>query len=159
MANQGFSQTSNEQQAIMNKRLSFKIKIVGSATEANVKAVCTNNPGFRVWLSSQSATAPSNANFSGLTSAATPSVIGVYGYVADALRLHGVSVPTNSIKSASITAVVITNKGATDLISGNSGVTADNNIAFQCSLTGGDLDAAAIDHEFTVDLCYDATAL
>lgn len=159
MANQGFQVTANEQQAIMNKRLSFKIKILGSTTEGSITAVCTNNPGFRVWLSSQSATAPSNANFSGLTSAATPSVIGVYGYVADALRLHGVSVPVNSIKSASVTAVVVTNKGATDAISGNTGVTSDNNIAFQCSCTGGDFDAAAINHEFTIDLTYDATAL
>lgn len=158
MANQGYTETSNEQQAIMNKRLSFKVFIKGSTTAASITAVTTNNPGFRVWLESQSLTAPSNANFSGLASSATPSVIGIYGYVDDALRLHGVSIPTNSIKSASITAVVVTNKGATHDITGNTGVTSDNNIAFQCSLTGGDLDAAAINHEFTVELCYDAYA-
>ncbi len=157
MADQGFAKPGLEAMAIKRKSLALKIKITGSTTEGSITAQVLNCPdnSARVWLSSQSATAPSTANFASLTSAAAPSVIGVYVDCGDALRLHGVTVPVNSIKSASMTAGVITNKGATHAITGNTGVTSDNDLAFQVSCTTADFDAAAINHEFTVELTYD----
>lgn len=158
MANQGFSTPALEQQAVMNHRLSFKVKLIGNTTAASVTGGTTANDGARVWLESNSTSAPSNANFSGLQSSATPTVIGIYIEDGKAVRLHGVTVPVNSIRSASMTAGVITNKGATSAISGNTGITSDGNIAFQISCTGMDVNAAAIDHEFTVEVAYDQLA-
>lgn len=155
MAFQGFSTPAIEQQAAKNKTVSFKVNLYGSTTEASITASTSANDGIQVWLSSASASAPSNANFSGLTSGTAPSIIGIYVTDGQATKLHGVTVPTNSIKSASMTAGVVTNKGATHAITGNSGVTDDGNLAFQISCTTLDLDAAAINHEFTVELNYD----
>lgn len=156
MADQGFGKPAIEQQAVMNKTLSFKVKIVGSTAIASITAGTTANDGIRVWLENNSASAPTDANFSGLTLSVAPTVIGVYVNVGDAIRLGGVTVPVNSIRSASMTAGVVTNKGATSLISGNTGVTASNNLAFQVSCTTLDCDAAALTHEFNVELTYDA---
>lgn len=163
MATQGFATPAIEQLAVKNKVLKFKVNLYGSTTEGSITASTTGNSGVRVWLSSQSATAPSTANFASLTSAAAPSVIGVYidcggtsTAAGQALRLHGVTIPVNSIKSASMTAGVVTNKGATHAITGNTGIDSLGNIAFQISCTTLDLDAAAINHEFTVEVGFDA---
>jgi len=152
MADQGWAYPGLEKMNIKRKQFALKIKISGSTTEGSITAQILNSPdaGARVWLSSQSLSAPSDANFASLTSAAAPSVIGVYLTVGDARYLHEVVVPTNTIKSASMTAGVITNKGATHAITGNTGVTSNKNLAFQVSCTTADFDAAAIDHEFDV---------
>jgi len=158
MSDQGFAKPGLEQLAVKLKRLAFKVKITGSTTEGSITGEVLDCPdaSVRVWLSSQSATAPSSANFASLTSASAPSVIGIYVDVGDARYLHGVTVPVNSIKSASMTAGVITNKGATHAITGNTGVTSDKDLAFQVSCTTADFDAAAINHEFSVELTYEA---
>jgi hypothetical protein len=155
MADQGFATPAIEQQAIMNARLSFKVKLIGNTTAASVTAGTTANDGIRVWLEAASLSAPTNANFSGLQSSATPTVIGIYIEDGHAIRLGGVTVPVNSIRSASMTAGVITNTGETSAISGSTGVTDDGNLAFQVSCTGLDVNAAAIDHEFNVEVTYD----
>lgn len=159
MSDQGFSSPGLEGMAIKRKSLALKIVLYGSTTEGSITAAVTNcgDNTARVWLSSQSATAPSEANFSGLTSASAPTVIGVFVDVGDARRVHGITVPVNSIKSPTMTAGVVTNKGAVSAIyaSGNSGVTSGKDIAFQVSCTTLDLDAAAINHEFSVELTYD----
>jgi hypothetical protein len=163
MSDQGFATPALEQLAVKNKSLKFKVYLYGSTTEGSITASTSGNSGARVWLSSQSATAPSTANFASLTSGTAPSVIGVYidcggtsTVAGQAARLHGVTVPVNSIKSASMTAGVVTNKGATHAITGNTGIDSLGNIAFQISCTTLDLDAAAINHEFSVEVNFDA---
>lgn len=156
MAYQGFGTPELENKAGKNHKLSFKVTLYGSTTEASITANSDCGPGARVWLSSQSASAPSAANFSGLTSASSPTVIGmVIDCDGRASKLHGVTIPVNSIRSASMTAGVVTNKGATSAISGNTGVTSDGDLAFQISCTNLDLDAAALNHEFTVEVNFD----
>lgn len=157
MSDQGWATSGLEKMSIKRKAFSLKVKLFGSTTEGSITATILNCPdaGARVFLSSQSATAPSDANFASLTSGTAPSVIGIYMSVTDARYLHDVTVPTNSIKSASMTAGVVTNKGATHDITGNTGVTSSKNIAFQISCTTLDLDAAAINHEFDVIGSYD----
>ncbi len=155
MSDQGFATPEIEQVAIKNHRLSFKVDLYGSTTEGSITASAQGTPGIRVWLSSQSATAPSNANFASLISSATPTVIGIYITDGRAAKLHGVTVPVNGIRSASMTAGVITNKGATSAIAGNTGITSDGNIAFQIACTTLDLDAAALNHQFDVEVTYD----
>jgi hypothetical protein len=163
MADQGFATPALEQIAVKNKTLKFKVNLYGSTTEGSITASTTGNDGVRVWLSSQSATAPASANFAGLTSGTAPSVIGVYidcGGTADvagqAKRLHGVTVPVNSIRSASMTAGVVTNRGVASAIAGSTGIDSLGNIAFTISCTTLDLDAAALNHEFTVEVGFDA---
>ncbi len=163
MSNQGFATPAVEQLAIKNKQLKFKVYLAGSTTEGSITASTTGTSGVRVWLSSQSATAPSTANFASLTSGTAPSIIGIYidcggtsTVAGQAKRLHGVTVPVNAIRSASMTAGVVTNKGVVDAIAGSTGVDSLGNIAFQISCTTLDLDAAAINHEFSVEVGYDA---
>jgi len=155
MSDQGFASPEVEQVAIKRHALTFKVTIVGSTTEGSVTGACQGSPGIRLWLSSQSATAPSNANFASLISSATPTVVGVYITDGRAARLHGVSVPVNSIRSASMTAGVVTNKGATSAIAGNTGVTSDGNLAFQVACTTLKATDAANTHEFTCEVTYD----
>lgn len=158
MSNQGFATPAIEQQAIMNARLSFKVKLIGNTTAASVTAGTTANDGISVWLEAASLSAPTDANFSGLQSSATPTVIGIYIEDGSAIRLGGVTVPVNSIRSASMTAGVITDKGVASAIAGSTGVTTSQNLAFQVSCTGLDVNAAAIDHEFNVEVTYDRIA-
>lgn len=159
MADQGFSSPGLEAMAIKRKHLSLKVVLYGSTTEGSITAAVTNCPDntARIYLSSQSLTAPSGTNYASLTSTAAPTVIGVFLDVGDAKRLHGVTVPANTIKSPTMTAGVITNKGAVSAIyaSGYSGVTADKDLAFQVSCTTLDLDAAAVNHEFSIEVEYD----
>lgn len=155
MSDQGFYTPEVEQLAVKRHSLSFKVTIVGAATEPSVTGYCQGTPGVRLWLSSQSATAPSNANFASLISSATPTVVGIYITDTRAVRLHGVTVPVNTIRSASMTAGVITNKGATSAIAGNAGITSDGNIAFQVACTTLLASAAVLTHEFTVEVTYD----
>lgn len=157
MSDQGFSSPGLEAMAIKRKQLALKILLRGSTTEGSITAEVVNCPDAtaRVYLSSQSLTAPSEANFSGLGSASAPTVIGVFLDVGDARRVHNIAVPANTIKSSTMTAGVITNKGATHAITGNTGVTSNKDIAFQVSCTTLDLDAAANNHEFSVDVEYD----
>ncbi len=155
MSDQGFASPEVEQLAIKRHSLSFKVSLFGSTTEASITGACQGTPGVRLWLSSQSATAPSDANFASLISSATPTVLGIYITDGRAVRLHGVTVPVNSIRSASMTAGVVTNKGAVSAITGNTGVTSAGNLAFQVSCTTLDLDAAALNHEFSVEVTYD----
>ncbi len=150
MSDQGFASPEVEQLAIKRHSLSFKVSLFGSTTEASITGACQGTPGVRLWLSSQSATAPSDANFASLISSATPTVLGIYITDGRAVRLHGVTVPVNSIRSASMT-----NKGAVSAITGNTGVTSAGNLAFQVSCTTLDLDAAALNHEFSVEVTYD----
>jgi len=156
MADQGYAKPSLEQQAVMNKALSFKVKLAGNTTVASITAGTSANAGAQVWIETASASAPTDANFSGLTLSVAPVVLGIYVNVGDAIRLHGATVPVNSIRSASMTAGVVTNKGATSAIAGNTGVTTSGNLAFQVSCTSLDGDASTANHEFTVDLVYDA---
>lgn len=151
MADQGWASPGLEKLNIKRKAFSLKVSIRGSTTEGSITAEILNSPdaGARIWLSSQSATAPSDANFASLLSAGSPTIIGVYLTVGDARYLHDVTVPVNSIRSASMTAGVITNKGATSAIAGNSGVTSGKNLAFQVSCTVLQANLA-LNHEFDV---------
>jgi hypothetical protein len=155
MAFQGFASPAVENLAAKNKSISFRVTIVGSTTEASITASTDANDGIRVWLSSQSATAPSNANFASLISSATPTVIGLYLTDGRAAKLKGVVVEVNSIRSASMTAGVVTNKGATSAIAGNTGVTSDGNLAFQIACTTLKATDAANTHQFDVTCSYD----
>ncbi len=155
MAYQGFYTPAVENLAAKNKKLSFRVTIVGSVTEGSVTASTDANDAVRIWLSSQSATAPSNANFASLISSATPTVIGVYITDGRAAKLKGVAVQVNSIRSASMTAAVVTNKGATSAIAGNTGVTSDNNLAFQLACTTLKATDAANTHSFDVECNFD----
>lgn len=159
MADQGWSAPGLESAAIKRKSFAFRVKVTVSATEGSVTAQVLNCPdaSARVYLSSQSATAPSEANFSGLTSSAAPSVFGFVVDCGDARFLHDVSVPTNSIKSASMTAGVVTNKGAAHAVTGNTGVTSAKDLAFQVSCTACQFTLTAPgNHEFDVIGSYSA---
>ncbi len=156
MSVQGFATPAIEQISIKNHRLTFTVTVVGNTTEASVTASTNANNGITVWLSSASLTAPSNANFASLVSSATPTVIGIYLTDGRAVRLNRAAVETPSIQSASMTAGVVTFKGAAaSLGTGRTGVTSDNNIAFQISCTTLLATAAALSHQFSVDLEYD----
>ncbi len=156
MAEQGWATPGLEKISIKRKAIALKVAIYGSTTEGSITAQILNSQdvGARVWLSSQSATAPADANFASLLSAGSPTIIGLYLTVGDAKYLHGAAVPVNSIKSASMTAGVITNKGATHAITGNTGVTSGLNIALQVSCTTLQANLA-LNHEFNVDLVYE----
>ncbi len=157
MANTGWATPGLDSIGIKRKALALKVFITGSTTEGSITAYIKNaeDNGARIWLSSQSLTAPADANFASLLSAGSPTVIGLYLTVGDAKYLHGASVPVNSIKSASMTAGVITNKGATHAITGNTGVTSSNNIALQVSCTVLQANLA-LNHEFNIDLVYES---
>lgn len=162
MADQGFFNPQLEQAAAKNKRISFVVTLNGNASVASATGTTNANIGAQVFLTSGSLTAPTNANFAGLTSTATPSIIGVYLPVGDAKKLGGVTVPVNSIRSASMTAGVVTNKGAVSAIAGNTGIclpsvttfTQGNDLAFQIALTSAALNVT-LTHEFVVDVEYD----
>lgn len=156
MANQGFATAAMENLSGKNKRLAFDVTIVGSTTEASVTAGTDANDGVRVWLSSQSATAPSNANFASLVSSASPTVIGLYLTDGRAAKLKAVTVDSAAIQSASMTAGVVTYKGqAAAYGTGRNGITDDGNIAFQISCTNLKATDAANTHKFSVSVTYD----
>jgi len=162
MADQGFSSPQLEQRAIKNKSIQFVVRIVGNATVASVTAVTdcigAGSPTFggaRVILSSGSLTAPPNAFFSGLTSGASPTVVGIYVGDGRAIRLNRAEIIASSIQSASMTAGVVTKRGAASAISGSTGITSNGDIAFTASLTALQ-DTVALTHEFTVQVDYDA---
>ena len=158
MSDQGFSQSQNEQRAAKAKSLAIEVTLIGSTTTAACLGYTNSPDGVQIWLEATSATAPSNANFSGLQSAATPTVIGLYVLSGQAVKVNRCAVDAGTIFSASMTAGVVTLKGdtaATGYGSNRTGITDDNNIALQVSCTGVDQNAASINHKFTVELDYD----
>lgn len=170
MSNQGFGAPGLEQTAAKNHRLSFQVVLQGNTTLASTTAAAFG-PGadVQVWTQVNSATAPADANFASLVSNATPTVIGIYipcapfvtlgtttSPAGNAVRLHQVTVDANSIRSASMTAAVVTYKGSVSAITGNEGVTASSGaIAFQLSCTTLKLTDAANTHRFSVNVDYD----
>lgn len=161
MSDQGFQNPQLEQIAGKNKRLSFLVTLKGNTSAASIVGTTNCNVGAQVYTILTSATAPSDANFSGLVNATAPATIGIYIQTTpsltngDAKQLGGVTVPVNSIRSVSMTAGVVTNKGAVSAIAGNTGVTTNGNLAFQIACTTLDLDAQTADHTFIVDVEYD----
>ncbi|SRR5258706_1545175 len=158
MANQGFTNPSNEETAVKNKRLAVQVTLVGNTTAASITAVTSGSPGFAVWTEQTSTTAPSDANFASLLSTATPTIVGLYITDGYAVRLNKVTCDAAAILSASMTAGVVTYKGATNTAasgSGRTGVTSGGNIAFQVSCTTLKLTAASQTHQFSLDVEYD----
>lgn len=155
MADQGFGNPQLEQLAGKNKRLSLLITLKGNTVAASIAGFSDANVGAQVWLAAQSLTAPADAAFTSLTSTTAPNVLGVYITDGQAKTFKGASVPVASIRSASMTAGVVTAAGATSAIAGKTGITTGGNVAFQVSCTTLDLDAATLDHSFTVDVAYD----
>lgn len=158
MAFQGFPYADQEEVGAKNRLLSFEVTLFGSTTLASTTGFTNAPVGVQVWTQATSATAPSAANFASLVSSATPTVIGIYVLDGRATKLNNVIIDANSIQSASMTASSITWKGATTsaaLGTKSTGVSSDGNLAFQVSCTGVDLDAAAINHKFTVTVDYD----
>lgn len=170
MSNQGFGAPGLEQTAAKNHRLSFQVVLQGNTTLAST-TVAAFGPGadVQVWTQVNSATAPADANFAGLVSNASPTIIGIYIPCApavtlgtsttpngNAVRLHQVTIDSQSIRSASMTAGVVTYKGSVSAITGNEGTTATSGaIAFQISCTNLLLTAAALNHRFSVNVDYD----
>lgn len=158
MSDQGFKRSQNEERAVKNKPLAIQVTLIGSTTTDACIGFSNSPDGVEIYTEASSLTAPSNANFSGLQSAATPTVIGVYVRSGVAKKVNRAAVDALTIFSASMTAGVITLKGdaAPSGYGSNSvGVTDDGNIAFQVSCTGVDLNAASINHKFTFELDYD----
>lgn len=155
MADQAFATPAIEQVSVKNKRLSFRVTLNGNTTAASITGASQAQNGIAVWLAAASLTAPTDANFTGLTSTAAPSVIGFYLTDTQAVRVHEIDVPANMINSASMTAGVVTKRGAASAITGNTGVTTTGNVAFQVSCTTLDLDAQTANHEFSVNVSYD----
>lgn len=156
MSDQGFSQAGNEQRAAKQKTLAVEVTLLGSTTTAACLGYTDSPDGVQIWLEATSATAPSDANFSGLQSAATPTVIGLYVVSGVAKKVNRAAVDANTIFSASMTAGVVTFKGAAATLGSNrTGITTDKNIALQVSCTGVDQNADNINHKFTIELDYD----
>ncbi len=154
MAFQGFAYADQEELGVKNRLLSFEVTLFGSTTLASTTGYTNAPVGVQVWSQATSATAPTDANFASLVSSATPTVIGLYVLDGRATKLNSVTIDAGSIQSASMTATVITRKGVTGSPA-STGVTTSGNLAFQVSCTGVDLDAAAINHKFTVTVDYD----
>lgn len=154
MAFQGFPYADQEELGVKNRSYSFEVTLFGSTTLASTTGYANAPVGVQVWTQATSATAPSEANFASLVSSATPTVIGLYCLDGRAVKLNSVTIDAGSIQSASMTATVITRKGITGTPA-STGVTALGHLAFQVSCTGVDLDAAAINHKFTVNVNYD----
>ncbi len=160
MSDQGFATPSAEGVAIKNKSLRFQVTLYGSTTLGSITAVTTGTPGIQVWTQTSSATAPSTANFASLLSSATPTVLGIYITDTRAVRVNKATVDAACILSASMTAGVVTLKGAlatvaTNTSSQRTGVDSLGNIAFQVSCTTLKLTDFANTHQFSVDVEYD----
>ena len=158
MAFQGFPYADSEALGVKNRLLTFEVTLFGSTTLASTTGFTNAPVGVQVWTQATSATAPTDANFASLASNVAPSVIGLYVLDGRAVKLNNVIIDANSIQSASMTATVITWKGATTaaaLGTKSTGVTTTGNLAFQVSCTTVDLDAAALNHKFTVTVDYD----
>lgn len=156
MSDQGFVYSQNEEVAVKNKRLAVEITLIGSTTLDACLGYSNSADGVQVWTQATSATAPSDANFASLVSTATPTVIGLYVLSGQAVKVNRAAVDSNTIFSASMTAGVVTLKGAAASLGSNrTGITTSNNIALQVSCTGVDQDAAAINHKFTIEIDYD----
>ena len=159
MSDQGFAASQNEQRAAKAKSLAIEVTLIGSTTTAACLGFSNSPDGVTVYTEATSATAPSTANFSGLQSAATPTVIGLYiqnGGLAK--KVNRAAVDALTIFSASMTAGVITLKGATAATgygTNGTGVDSAGNIALQVSCTGVDQNAASINHKFTIEVDYD----
>jgi hypothetical protein len=154
MSDQNFRYAALEQVAVQNKSLNLRALVVGSATEASITKSTTGGAQAFIYLAAQSLTAPSGSNFSGLTSTTAPSVFGVYINVGGQARcVHRADIA--SIRSASMTAGVVTLRGAASAISGSTGVTADGNIAFTVSATAAAFNVA-LSHEFSILVEFDA---
>lgn len=157
MSDQGFTQPSLEQIAIRNKRLQFRVTAAGNTTAASITVTSQGAPGVTIYTALNSLSAPAAANFSGLTNTSAPVNVGFAIDVGGrALMLKGVDVKPNTIRSASMSAAVITNTGSASAIIGRTGVGTDGNLYFMCSCSGLDLDAQIANHEFDVDLTFDA---
>lgn len=156
MGDQGFATPAIEQAGTKNKRLTLFVTLNGNTTAASITGSTNAQNGAALYLAAASLTAPTDANFASLTSTSAPVVFGVY-INADgrATRLNNVVVPTPAIRSPSMTAGVITFKGAVSAISGNTGVTTSGNLAFQVSCTTLDLDAQIQTHTFPIDIEFD----
>ncbi len=161
MSNQGYALPSIEEVAIKNKKLTVQVTLYGSTTLGSITAVTTGSPGVAVWTQTSSATAPSDANFASLLSSATPTVLGIYITDGRAVRVNRAAVPVECILSASMTAGVVTLKGANVVTATNTtgplktGVTSAGNVAFQVSCTTLKLTDFANTHQFSVDVEYD----
>lgn len=156
MSDQGFASPAAEQVAIKNKFISFKVNLQGSTTAASITGQTEAQVGIACYTGSGSASAPSDANFATLQDGTAPAVLGFYiSCGGRAVALKGVTVPVNSIRSASMTAGVVTNAGVASAIAGKTGVTSGGNVAFTIACTTLDLDAAALNHEFVVECTFD----
>lgn len=156
MADQGFASPAAEQVAIKNHSLSFRVFVSGSTTAASITATTEAQVGIAVYTALLSATAPSDANFGTLQDTTAPATHGFYIQCGGrAVKLKGVTVPVNSIRSASMTAGVVTNAGAASAIAGKTGITSGGNVAFQIACTTLDLDAQTADHQYDVEVTFD----
>lgn len=158
MAFQGFPYADQEEVGVKNRRLCFEVTLVGSTTLGSTSGFTNAPVGVQVWSQATSATAPSAANFASLVSNATPTVIGLYVLDGRATKLNNVTLLAASIQSASMTAGVVTFKGAaTSAALGtiSTGVSSDGNLAFQVSCTTLKLTADALNHKFTCCVDYD----
>lgn len=135
--------------------------LYGNTTAASI-AGGSDVTNIKVYVESSGQPTPvdSGANFGTLDSNAAPSVIGILVLTGltvatgNALRVVNVEIPALSITSASMTAGVVSLKGAS-----STGVTASGNIAFTVSCTGLDLsvDAAIANSSFNVIVSYICT--
>ncbi len=155
MANQGYASPSIEQVAIKNHYLQFHVFFNANTTAASITINTEAQIGITAYSSVTQGSAPADASFPTLADTAT-AVSGFYIQCGGrALRLKGVTVPVNSIRSASMTAGVITNAGAASAISGKTGVTSGGNIAFSISQTALNGLLAAGVSEYDVEVCFD----
>lgn len=156
MSDQGFVYSQNEQRAVKSHSLPIQVTLIGSTTASACLGYSNSADGVQVYTEASSLSAPSAANFASLLSSATPTVIGVYIQSGRATKINRVAVDANTIFSASMTAGVITLKGATASLGSNrTGITSANDIAFQVSCTTLKLTAAGQNHQFTVEVDYD----
>jgi hypothetical protein len=109
-----------------------------------------------VYTQASSATAPALGNFASLVSNATPTVIGVLINSGRIAKINRAAVDTPTIFSGSMTAGVVTLRGASASLGSNrTGVTTDGNGALQVSCTALKQDAAALNHKFTLEVDFD----
>lgn len=156
MANQGNLVPSVEQLALKNHRVAFHVFFNANTTAASITGNTDAQVGITMYTAQNSTTAPSDASFPTIQDVTAPAVSGFYiNCGGRAVRLRGCSVPVNSIRSASMTAGVVTNAGAAHAISGKTGVTTGGNIAFSISQTTLDGDTAAGVSEYDVECTFD----
>jgi len=156
MSDQGFASPAVEQVAIKNHSLSFHVWFNANTVAASINGVTEAQVGITMYTAQNSLTVPSDANFPTIQDVTAPAVSGFYiNCGGRALRLKGVTVPVNSIRSASMTAGVVTNAGAAHAILGKTGVTSGGNIAFTISQTALDGDLAVGLSEYDVECTFD----